>query len=80
MFYYKKGSVICRIPWNKPSAKVFNKWLDEWRQIPGVDDYDLYLTGAFCQVYYLDKNIDTWDIDVFLISKPNTTIKEIVIP
>lgn len=79
MFYYKKGNVICRIPWNKPSIKVFNKWLDEFKQIPGVNDYDLHLTGAFCQIYFLNKEIDTSDLDMFLISKPNINMDYVVL-
>jgi len=66
MLYYKKGDIINTIPWERPSKKAFNKWLKEWSNIPGIGNYELYLTGAFCQNYFLNENIDTWDIDLFL--------------
>ena len=74
MFYYKKGNVVCRTPFNRPSIKVFNKWLDEFKRLPGLNNYNLYLTGAFCQNYFLNKNIKTWDIDVIITSKNKVSI------
>ena len=74
MFYYKRGNVICRTPWNKPSTKVFHKWWEEFRKLPGLNNYDVYLTGGFCQIYFFNKNIETWDIDIFLTSDPKINI------
>ena len=47
MFYYKKGNIVCRTPYNRPSIKAFNKWLDEFKGLPGLNNYNLYLAGAF---------------------------------
>ena len=76
MFYYRKGDLSTNNPWNYPTIKVFEKWLDEWSIIPGVDNYDLYMTGGFAQKYYFSNEslLDTWDIDILLIKKPNTNI------
>ncbi len=53
-------------------SSLFNNWLKEWSELPYYNKYDLYLTGAFCQNYFLNKNIDTFDIDLFLTGKPKT--------
>ena len=76
MFYYRKGDLSTNNPWNYPTIKVFEKWLDEWSIIPGVDNYDLYITGGFAQKYYFSNEslLDTWDIDIMLLKKPNTNI------
>lgn len=68
MFYYKKGEIVHTKPWNRPTREVFDQWLNEWSSLEGVDNYDVYLTGAFCQNYFLNKNLETWDIDLFLIN------------
>ena len=80
MIYYQKGDINTTIPWTKPSPLAFNQWLEEWSQIPGVKDYKIFLTGAFCQNYFLNKSIDTWDIDVILIGKIQdyTILKDIL--
>lgn len=69
MFYYQKGDISTTTPWDKPSPLAFNQWLEEWFQIPGINNYKTFLVGAFCQNYFLNKNIDTWDIDIILIGK-----------
>ena len=73
VFYYRKGDVSTDIPWKRPSKISFNKWLNEWSKINGINKYDLYLVGAFCQNYFLNKNLKTWDIDITLLKKSNKT-------
>ena len=70
MLYYKKGSIVHTRPWNRPTSEVFNQWLSEWGKLEGLSCYDVYLTGAFCQNYFLNKNLETWDIDISLYSGP----------
>lgn len=70
MFYYKKGSIVHTRPWNRPTSEVFNQWVSEWSKLEGLSSYDVYLTGAFCQNYFLNKNLETWDIDLSLYSDP----------
>ena len=74
MFFYKNGDIVTTDPWNKPSVKTFNKWLKEWSKTPNVSDYSVYLTGGFCQNYFFNKNIDTWDIDVLLVADSKKSI------
>lgn len=69
MFYYQKGDISTTIPWNRPTPLIFNQWLEEWSQIPGVKEYKVFLTGAFCQNYFLNENIETWDVDMILIGE-----------
>ena len=71
MFCYRKGDLVTTNSWNRPTIKVFNKWLDEWSKIPGVDNYNLYMTGGFAQIYYFSDEslLDTWDIDIMLLKK-----------
>ena len=63
MFYYKKGDIVRTEPWIRPTSELFELWLNEWSKLDGIDIYDVYLTGAFCQNYFLNKNLDTWDIE-----------------
>ena len=76
MFYYRKGDLVTTRQFYKPTICVFEKWLDEWLKIPGVNNYDIYMTGGFAQIYYFSNvNIlDTPDIDIMLLKKPNTNI------
>lgn len=68
MFYYKKGEIIHTKPWNRPTPEKFEQWLKEWKKLEGLNNYEVYLTGGFCQNYFLNKNLKTWDIDLFLTS------------
>jgi hypothetical protein len=70
MFYYKKGDIVRTESWIRPTSELFELWLNEWSKLDGIDIYDVYLTGAFCQNYFLNKNLDTWDIDIYLYSAP----------
>ena len=69
MFYYQKGDISTTISWNEPSPLAFNQWLEEWSQTSGVKEYEVFLVGAFCQTYFLNKDISTWDIDITLMGK-----------
>ena len=74
MFYYRLGNIVTDSPWNIPSIESFDNWLNEWSKTPGLNNYDVYLTGAFCQNYFFNKTIDTDDIDVTLVIKPDVNI------
>ena len=69
MIYYQKGDISTTTPWNRPTPLIFNQWLEEWSQIPGIKEYKIFLVGAFCQNYFLNKNIETWDIDIILMGE-----------
>ena len=74
MFYYRKGDILTNDPWHRPSAETFDNWLEEWSKTSGLNNYNVYLTGAFCQNYFFNRNIDTWDVDVTLEVKPEANI------
>ena len=74
MFYYKKGDIVTTDPWYRPSSETFNGWLKEWSKISYIKDYEVYLTGAFCENYFFNGNISTWDIDIFLKAKQKNNI------
>ena len=52
MFYYKKGDIVRTESWIRPTSELFELWLNEWSKLDGIDIYDVYLTGAFCQNYF----------------------------
>lgn len=68
MFLYKVGEVQTQIPWRRPNKLSFTKWLEEWQNTPGLNNYKAYLCGTFLQNYLdnCDLGRETWDIDVFL--------------
>ena len=74
MFYYRAGDVSTTIGWLRPTKKSFNLWFDEWRTTVELSNYNVYLTGAFCQNYFFNKTLDTWDIDVTLVVKPDVCV------
>tara|TARA_R100000773_G_C4171343_1_gene84920 strand:- start:107 stop:631 length:525 start_codon:yes stop_codon:yes gene_type:complete len=74
MFYYRLGNIVTYVPWCIPSIEAFDKWLNEWSKTPGLNKYNVYLTGAFCQNYFFNKTIDTDDIDVTLEVKQGVSI------
>ena len=59
---------------DKPSIEVFNTWLDKWSKTAGVDKYNVYLTGAFCENYFFDGTLETKDIDMTLEPKSKSDI------
>ena len=74
MFYYRKGDIVTNEPWNTPTIEAFDTWLDEWSKTPYVNDYSVYLTGAFCENYFFNGDRDTFAIDVILKSDPRMII------
>ena len=73
-FYYSRGDISTNIPWVQPSIDTFHKWLNKWSRTPHVNDYSVYLTGGFCQNYFYNRTLDTWDIDVILKADPKVDI------
>ena len=59
---------------NKPSIEVFDEWLDEWSKTTGINKYNVYLTGAFCENYFFNGTLNTKDIDMTLEPKSKTII------
>ena len=69
MFYYKRGDIEVTDPWGRPNNINFESFLKDFKKIKGIEDYQVYLVGAFCENYYLNTQRETWDVDLILIGK-----------
>ena len=45
----------------RPTQIKFNKWKQEYLELPEIKDYEVWLSGGFLEKW------DTWDIDITLI-------------
>ena len=66
MFYYRAGDVSTTIGWLRPTKKSFNLWFDEWRTTVKLSNYNVYLTGGFCEKCFTNEERETWDVDIVL--------------
>ena len=66
MFYYKRGMIEITDPWERPSKESFESFLMDFKQLKGIQNYQVYLVGAFCENYYLGTDRETWDVDLIL--------------
>ena len=66
MFYYKRGDIEVTDPWKRQSKESFESFLIDFQQLKGIQNYQVYLVGAFCENYYLGTNRETWDVDLIL--------------
>lgn len=69
MFYYKRGDIEVTNPWERPNNINFESFLRDFKKIKGIEDYQVYLVGAFCENYYLGTQRETWDVDLILIGE-----------
>jgi hypothetical protein len=67
MFYYKRGDIEITNPWERPNNINFESFLRDFKQIQGIQNYQVYLVGAFCENYHLSTQRETWDVDLILI-------------
>jgi len=75
MFYYKRGDIEVTNPWERPNNINFESFLRDFKKIKGIEDYQVYLVGAFCENYYLGTQNETWDVDLILIGEIKDHIK-----
>ena len=74
MYCFKEKDYITTTIFDTPTKKNFNKLLKEYKKISDINKFNLYLTGGFCQNYFLNESYDTLDIDIFIINKNNKKI------
>ncbi len=55
MFYYRAGDISTTTRWKKPTKKSFDLWFDEWSKEVELNNYNIYLTGGFCEKCFSDK-------------------------
>jgi hypothetical protein len=75
MFYYKRGDIEITDPWERPNNINFESFLNDFKKIKGIKDYQVYLVGAFCENYYLNTERETWDVDLILIGEIKDYLK-----
>ena len=75
MFYYKRGDIEVTDPWERPNNINFESFLKDFKKIKGIEDYQVYLVGAFCENYYLGTQRETWDVDLILIGEIKDYLK-----
>ena len=59
-FEYIKGPVKTDIPWFRPDPHQLNRWRDEIFQIPGIENYKIWVYGGCVEDW------QTWDTDIVL--------------
>ena len=75
MFYYRAGNISTKTNWSLPTKLAFNKWLNKWSKTTGLINYNVYLTGGFCEKYFLNEDLQTPDIDLLITPVKKTNIK-----
>ena len=75
MFYYKRGDIEVTDPWERPNNINFESFLKDFKKIKGIENYQVYLVGAFCENYYLGTQRETWDVDLILIGEIKDYLK-----
>lgn len=59
----KYGNIDINIEIFPPTINKFIKWYNEFLYIEGIENYKIYIGGAFLEGWF------TWDIDIILTSK-----------
>jgi hypothetical protein len=68
-FYASMGDVHTNIVWGRPNLIKLEAWWNEWKQVDGIDDYEIYLSGAFAEQLWGNYKGLTWDVDIIMIGK-----------
>lgn len=69
-YYYKIGPLEKYGFWRQPNFEIFNLWKKDFLQIPGVQQYEVWLCGGF-----LEQQWETPDVDIIL--KGPTNLKQL---
>lgn len=80
-FYCKIGDIETTTPWGRPSLELLELWYNEWKNTPGLDKYEIYLVGNFAEITWGSSPLETWDVDVVLVSSTiddNDEMKDIM--
>ena len=65
-FQAQWGDVITNTPYHKPNLEAFTLWWLEFKDIKGLEDYDIWLVGSFCEKMFGHYKGIPKDIDVVL--------------
>lgn len=65
-FQVQWGDVITNTPYRRPTFEAFSKWWLDFKDIKGLEDYEIWLMGSFAEKHYGIYQGIPRDIDVIL--------------
>jgi hypothetical protein len=65
-FQAQWGDVITNTPYHRPTLESFTKWWLEWKDIKGLEKYDIWFSGSYCEKLFGHYNGNPKDVDIFL--------------
>jgi len=65
-FQAQWGDVVTQTPYHRPTLEAFAKWWIEFKDIKGLEDYDVWLLGSFCEKHYGHYEGVPKDLDIVL--------------
>jgi hypothetical protein len=60
------GDVTTRTPYRRPTLEAFAKWWMEFKNIKGLEDYEVNLVGSFCEKHFGHYEGIVKDLDIVL--------------
>jgi hypothetical protein len=72
-FYASIGDVHTTQPWGRPNIINLEAWWNEWKEVKGLYDYEVYLSGALAEQVWGNYKGMTWDVDIILIGDVKDT-------
>lgn len=65
-FQAQWGEVITNTPYRRPTLEAFTMWWLDFKNIKGLENYDINLIGSFCERHFGNYNGVPKDIDITL--------------
>ena len=65
-FQAQWGDVITNTPYHKPTLESFTKWWLEFKNIKGLEKYDIWFSGSYCEKLFGNYKGTPKDADIFL--------------
>jgi len=60
------GDVITNTPYHRPNLESFTKWWLEFKDIKGLEKYDIWFSGSYCEKLFGSYKGIPKDVDIFL--------------
>jgi hypothetical protein len=70
-FQAQWGDVITNTPYHRPNLESFTKWWLDFKNIKGLEDYDIWFSGSYCEKLFGSYKGIPRDVDIFLTGKIN---------
>ena len=65
-FQAQWGDVITNTPYHRPNLESFTAWWVDFKDINGLDNYDIWFSGSFCEKLFGSYKGIPKDVDIFL--------------